>query len=273
MTQEDDVIVLTQLGLTKLQAEIYLTLTKLGKSTAKTVGTTSSIDRANVYRVIMSLQKHGLVEKTITKPTLFKAIDIQEAINMLLKQKAKEYKEVEIKTKKIIKNYLKPNDGNLLLTDECQFALIPENTEAICKLFNEKSEKSFDLIFYLPAVSGPDKDVRLLFKKLIARNIRVRILICLNIDNKQFKKIELFKKEKTVHFKDNINFEVRYTYLNSPITLGLLDNREALLNTSPFPHGTPSLWTNNPVLVSILHDVFEKNWLNSQKDCANIALA
>jgi sugar-specific transcriptional regulator TrmB len=272
MAKEDDVIVLTQLGLTKLQAEVYLTLTKLGKATAKTVGTASSIDRANVYRVIVSLQKQGLVEKTITTPTLFKAIDIQDVIKMLLKQKAKEYKDVEIKTKKIIKTYLKANEKNLL-TDECQFALVPENTETICKIFNEKSEKSFDLIFYLGAVSGPDKDVRLLFKKLIARKIQVRILVCLNGDSNQSKKIELFKREKTVHFKDDPKFEVRYIYLNSPITLSLLDNKEAMLNTLPYPHGTPSLWTNNPVLVSILQDFFEKTWLNAQKDGAKVALA
>jgi sugar-specific transcriptional regulator TrmB len=272
MAQEDDVIVLTHLGLTKLQAEVYLTLTKLGKATAKTVGTASAIDRANVYRVILTLQKHGLVEKTITTPTLFKAIDIQDAIKMLLKQKAKEYKEVEIKTKKMIKNYLKPTNGTLL-TDECQFALIPENTEAICKIFNKKSEKTFDLMFCLAAVQGPNKDVRLLFKKFISRNVKVRILICVNFDHNQLKKIELFRKEKTVHFKDDPKFEVRYIYLNSPITLSLLDNKEALLNTSPYPHGTPSLWTNNPVLVSILHEFFEKNWLGAQKDCTKVALA
>jgi sugar-specific transcriptional regulator TrmB len=273
MTQEDDAIVLTQLGLTKLQAETFLTLEKLGKATAKTVGLVSNIDRANVYRVILTLQKRGLVEKTITSPTLFKAIDIQDAIKMLLNQKAKEYREVEIKSKRIIKNYLKPAAGGTLLTDECQFALIPENTEAICKIFNEKSEKSFDLMFCLAAVPGPDRNVRSLFKKLISKNVIVRILICVNFEHSQSKKIELFRKEKTVHFKDDPKFEVRYIYLDSPITLSLLDYKEALLNTLPYPHGTPSLWTNNPVLVSILHEYFEKNWLNAEKDCKNLAFA
>jgi sugar-specific transcriptional regulator TrmB len=271
LTQEEDVIVLTQLGLTKLQAEVFLTLEKLGKATAKTVGSASSIDRANVYRVILSLQKLDLVEKTITKPTLFKAINIQEAIKMLLKQKAEEYKEVETKTKKIIKNYLKPTEENLL-DEECQFALIPENTEANCKLFNENCSKSYDLIFYAPAVEGPDRTVRLLFKKLISRGVKIRILMCINGDFKP-RKMGLFTKERATHFGDSSMFEVRYACLNPPVTLAVMDNSEALLNTSPFPHGTPSLWTNNPVLVSILHDAFEKNWLNAQKDYANIAIS
>jgi sugar-specific transcriptional regulator TrmB len=269
MTQEDDATVLTQLGLTKLQAEIFLTLEKLGKSTAKTVGLVSNIDRANVYRVIVSLQKMSLVEKTITKPTLFKAIDIQDAIHMLLRQKANEYKEVEIKTKKIIQNYLKPSNGTLL-SDDCQFALIPENLETICKLFNEKSHKSFDLIFYLPAVEGPDMEVRMLFKRLLARNIRVRILTCIKDSNKFSRKQELLKNEKVLHFKDQPNFEVRYTCLDPPITLVLLDDSEALLNTEPFPHGTPSLWTNNSVLVSILRNFFDQQWSNSKKECIDI---
>jgi hypothetical protein len=56
-------------------------------------------------------------------------------------------------------------------------------------------------------------------------------------------------------------FEARCTFASPPITLSLFDSKETLFNTAPFnPRGTPSLWSNNPVLITILQDYFEQKW-------------
>jgi len=79
LKQQTDTKVLTQLGLTSFQAQVYLTLTKLGTSNAKTIASIDRLDRANVYRVMTDLQKLNLVEKMLTKPiNLFQLTTHQE---------------------------------------------------------------------------------------------------------------------------------------------------------------------------------------------------
>jgi sugar-specific transcriptional regulator TrmB len=106
---EEDIKVLRQLGLTALQAQVYLTLSKLGKATIKTIATTARIDRANAYRVMSKLMKLNLVEKMITNPIVFKAVGVNEALQMLLERKAKEYQEIEAKAKDLVKNWMSAN--------------------------------------------------------------------------------------------------------------------------------------------------------------------
>jgi sugar-specific transcriptional regulator TrmB len=99
MIIEEDIQTLTRLGLTILQAEIYLTLTKLEKATIKTLSTTTKIDRANVYRIVSKLQELRLVEKMITNPTVYKAVPIQDGAPMLLERQTQEYQEIRLRTK------------------------------------------------------------------------------------------------------------------------------------------------------------------------------
>jgi hypothetical protein len=67
--------------------------------------------------------------------------------------------------------------------------------------------------------------------------------------------------KEILNLKRNGSLEVRCTFTSPPITLSLFDKKEALMNTAPFnPFRTPSLWSNNPVLVSILQNYFEQKW-------------
>lgn len=256
MSQGEDAKVLTQLGLTTLQAEVYLTLTRLGKATIKTIGTTAKIDRANVYRVIAKLQDLGLVEKMITNPTAFKAVDIKDGIKMLLEHKAAEYLEIEAKLEEILQKYRKTDEE--ITVDECQFSLIPDSVVTFRKL-NEMvkhSRKSYDLIFYWPSLMHVIDEILTIFRILIKKKVAVRLIACMS--NK-----EEVLSENILSLEREGSFEIRYVFLSSPTTLLLIDRKEALINTAPVPMGTPSLSTNNPVLVSILQDYFERTWCNS----------
>jgi DNA polymerase III alpha subunit len=53
------------LGLTLLQAKIYLALSKTGKATIKTISKASNSARQDIYRIMPTLQKLGLAEKII----------------------------------------------------------------------------------------------------------------------------------------------------------------------------------------------------------------
>ena len=96
----DNIDKLRNLGLTPLQAKIYITLVKCGKQKVQKIAEKIGTDRANTYQGISQLQKRGLVRKILGSPVIYEAVSLQESIKLLLKQK-----EIEYTTKKMLKHY------------------------------------------------------------------------------------------------------------------------------------------------------------------------
>jgi sugar-specific transcriptional regulator TrmB len=261
MTQEEDVKIITRLGLTVLQAEVYLTLTNLEKATVKTISTTVKVDRANVYRVISKLQELGLVEKMITNPTVFKAIPIHDGLRMLLERQAKEHKEIETKTKELLKKRTENDKEKPLPEEGCGFALVPDESATIRKLLDmmNRSKESYDFIFYFKFLVQGIDDVTIFFMDLKAKGLSVRLVAYMNEGEKLHKKI--------LSLEEKGKFEVRCTFESPPITLSLFDRKETLFNIASFnPTGTSSLWSNNPVLIAILQNYFDQKWHEAKED-------
>ena len=262
MSQEEDVQTLTRLGLTVLQAEVYLTLTNLEKATVRAISTTAKVDRANVYRVISKLQELGLVEKMITNPTVFKAVSIHDGMRMLLERQAKEHKEIEAKTKELLKRRAGNDKEKPPLEGGCGFALVPDESATIRKLLEmmNRSKESYDLIFHFESLVQGIDGVAIFLRDLKARGLNIRLIAYMNEGEKMHKKI--------LSLKEKGKFEVRGTFASPSITISLFDRKETLFNTAPFnpaaTHSlwskTPSLWSNNPVLIAILQNYFDQKW-------------
>jgi len=107
--RDEDVQALTSIGLTVLQAKVYLTLVKLGKATIKTISKTAEVARQDIYRVTSELHKLGLVEKVIAAPNEFKAIPLTEGISILLQRMHEERAESHKKIKKLMRRYRDKN--------------------------------------------------------------------------------------------------------------------------------------------------------------------
>ena len=60
---EEDIQFLTDIGFTKTQAKLYLTLIKLGQTDGNSLGKSAEVPRQIVYRTLDELQNMGLIEK------------------------------------------------------------------------------------------------------------------------------------------------------------------------------------------------------------------
>lgn len=80
MSQEEHYQTFVNLGLTYLQAKVYVTLLKLGDVGAEVrkIASASAIARQDVYRILPALQKMGLVEKVVAIPTIYRPIPLEE---------------------------------------------------------------------------------------------------------------------------------------------------------------------------------------------------
>jgi sugar-specific transcriptional regulator TrmB len=154
MTLEDEVQILMRLGLTLCEARVYLALVSSGMSTAKTISRVTDINRGNVYQIIPSLQKLGLVEKAITTPVKFKAMPLPEALSILMERKSKEYNELQAKTMNMLKNCIKNNAKATPKEEEPQFVMIPlkEATDRWVRKLIENTQTSWDGIIVREAL-------------------------------------------------------------------------------------------------------------------------
>ena len=90
MGPQDEVTTLTNMGLTSIQATVYLTLVQLGDSTVKTISKKTNVARPDIYRVMDQLEKISLVERIISAPVKFRATSIEDTLSSLIKRRAEE---------------------------------------------------------------------------------------------------------------------------------------------------------------------------------------
>ena len=139
MRQDDDLFVqaLMNLGLTLLQAKIYLTLAKLGKAGVNRISKASNVARSDVYRVMPALEKLGLAEKIVATPTIYKAAPVREGLSILLQQKTKENSELQKETKPLLSDFQENNVDMALEREDSQFVVTSEE-----KLFLKVSKNN-----------------------------------------------------------------------------------------------------------------------------------
>lgn len=258
MIQQTDTKVLTQLGLTASQAQVYLTLTKLGTATAKTIAAVDRLDRANVYRILSDLQGLNLVEKMLTTPVNFKSLPIKDGIQMLLENRQKEQQEIEANTKELIEKYKKARLEKPL--EDCQFSLIPEDKAILRKIreMNQNCQEYYDLIFNGKAFFEIVDDMKVYFKQLFKKGVTMRFIVYFNEGEKLYDELSSLPRNK--------HLSIRYTSTPPSTMLLLCDKKEALINTTTSAHiKETSLWSNNPVMVSILQEHFNQRWKEAKQ--------
>ncbi|MEM2081941.1 MAG: helix-turn-helix domain-containing protein [Candidatus Bathyarchaeia archaeon] len=103
MSSQEVVSVLTQLGLTVRQAEVYLAIVMLGQPTAKQIAQALQTHRAEVYRAIPELQMLGLIQKIVSPTATFRAVPLDEAISLLLQLNTQKQREIQAKAEQFVK--------------------------------------------------------------------------------------------------------------------------------------------------------------------------
>ena len=81
--QDQAIELLQQLGLKEYEAKSFVALARRQRGTAKEISETSDVPRTRVYDAIRVLESKGLVETQHSKPQVFRAVSIDEAVNTL----------------------------------------------------------------------------------------------------------------------------------------------------------------------------------------------
>ncbi len=258
MAQNEDAIqIFTDLGLTYVQAKLYLTLVKFGVAggDVKKICRESGIVRQDIYRVMPMLQKIGLAEKIIAKPTIYRGIQLEKGFSMLLNRKTSEFGELKKKAKAAFERIVTSPDESEKHEDSAEFVITSERGLFLTKvkIDIEKAETCIDIVYAKERLSLITFHATEQLEKAMKRGIKVRALTSKIEGNMLDKNIQVLKK--------NPAFELR-TAEDIAVELIIFDNSEVnvrIANTI-----VPSLWTNNRNVSKLAEAYFEDLWKKAE---------
>ncbi len=259
--KEDDLNFFSNLGLTQNQTKIYLALLKLGmESNAASLFQISGVSRQDVYRVLIELEKLGIVEKVIAKPNRFRAVPPMDAFSILVGEKIVYFSELNNKAqffaKKIMGNYGKPHHSGkkdqILIINKKQ-ALLHKAQELIGKCqISVDSIVPDELMKWVTSCSDS-------YERASNNGAKIRWIVQKSMNKKILESIraELVK---------NPQMEVKFCSKTS-VKLGIFDGKDtimAIFGDAEFAE-VPAIWSNSPVIINLARDFFETKWKNGKR--------
>jgi len=258
LSLDENAGMLSDFGLTRNQAKVYLAMAKLGMATVNQVSKMSKVRREDVYRIMPKLEKMGLIEKILGKPTKVRALPMEDALHILIEreQEIANKKVSALMTKKdtILKHY-KPS--TIKTIEEPHFAVILQREGIMTKELSmvKKAKIAINI------VTSRDKFIQFFnnydeaLKKATKKGIQIRMI--LNVTEHDDSILTTIKEYESARFP----VDLKYTDQRSTHCM-IVDYKEALVSTTTEPtlRETAYLWTNNSSLVGLLQKNFEGLW-------------
>lgn len=95
MSQEKVLKTLVSLGLTQLDAKVYILLAKRGPIKARDAAKALKISKQRLYPIIKNLQSKGIVNSTLERPAQFSAVQFEKVLDLFLKAKMEQARRIQ----------------------------------------------------------------------------------------------------------------------------------------------------------------------------------
>jgi sugar-specific transcriptional regulator TrmB len=253
---ESAIQLLCAFGLTVNQAKIYLAIAFSKADTVKVISKISHIPSESIYRTMPTLEIMGLVYRVLSTPAKYRAIPIQETIELLKARDEKEREDLYNKANHLTKNLLVNLPANLSEESEEDTILVIGYDAWVRKLgcgVNNAS-KSFQGITYAESFRQGMFNNGKSYEKCLQRGVECRHIV------HQIGKKELYLLGDS-HLLKNPLWKRKYT-LPSALSFAIIDKKELLISLTPSELGKKhrAMCTTNPGLVALALNYFESLW-------------
>jgi len=259
-TKESHIETLLNLGLTPSMAKIYLAMIKTGIDRVKRISEITDIARPHVYEAIDQLEKEGLIEKSIDKPTI-KAISLDDGIKLLILQKKKETLKLTQGIDKLLQDYKKNKEITDFQEPRRQFIWLREGKPYIQRRFIEisNSQKSIEFITSSEMFHATLLTFQGYVKKALNRGVKIRAIIV----NQSSKAVVIPKCCKNL--LGYSNYQLKQVQETPLTVLAIFDGKKMIVDTNSKLglREVPALWTNNPSILLFASNYFENLWQKS----------
>jgi len=259
---ERNVEMLIDFGLTGNQARVYLTIARLKLATVGQISKVSKVRREDVYRILPKLEKMGLAEKLLGKPTKIRATPVEEALSLLIKHEEDTAREkvsaLKTKTKPFLKNFAQA--PRLTEEEKPHFVLLSKRESIMGKMqiMMKRAEREIDIARSEKKLTQFIHTFAEQLKRITKKGIKIRIISDLvDYETSLPRVIE-------EQLSPGNSIDLRYTDWPSSHYM-IVDFKEALIATTTEGNmgENPFLWTNSDSLLGVFQGDFENLWHNS----------
>jgi sugar-specific transcriptional regulator TrmB len=260
MSNDENTDLLLGLGLTLNQAKVYLAVIRLQKTTVGQVANFSKVRREDVYRILPSLEKMGLVERLLGKPTEIRATRVSDALSLLVAEEKGKFDE-RLEGMRGIVQKLSLNKWKQPLPEEESIYILIAEKKAILSKTSElisNSRKEVALIADKERIMPVLFQFSDQYKLAIKEGAFIRLLF-------EGDPPDVLLKEKVKKLIGGTSVQVRFHC--EPLNHFIMsDDKEALITASKESGlgESPSLWTNNNNLIGVLRTGFESDWIKAE---------
>jgi sugar-specific transcriptional regulator TrmB len=257
---------LMSFGLTRNEATMYLALLQLRQANARSIAKLSKLPRQEVYRIMQKLEKLGMVEVVISKPTKFLVTPPEEVLSELIERRqetlTRQISELRRK-KKTLEKELKKVEGKsagLAQPEPVHFALISGP-----RLVNEKIHEMLrnakrEVLWMSPRLEIKraviyDRDEML--RQCAKKKVKIRVLT--EIDEKNVKEVNKLTKFCEIRHAPSVTTLITIVD-DKELIIGSAVHTSNNLTSSELIH---ELWTNDSNHIRVMKDFFEKVWSDS----------
>jgi sugar-specific transcriptional regulator TrmB len=260
MSDDENTDLLLGLGLSLNQARVYLAVLKLEKTTVGQVAKFSKVRREEIYRILPALEKMGLIERLLGKPTEIRATFISDALTFLVAEEKRKSDERLLGMKSTVKKLSLKEWAQQPPEEESIFILIPDKKAILAKTSGliGDSRKEVALIAdktrIMPVLSRFSDE----WKRGIKSGVQIRLIL-------EGDSPDASLKEKVKKLIGGVSVQVKFHC--EPLNHFIMsDDKEALITTSKESGlgESPSLWTNNSNLIGVLRTGFESDWKKAE---------
>jgi sugar-specific transcriptional regulator TrmB len=259
MSNDEDTVLLLGLGLSLNQARVYLAILQLQK-TAGQIAKFSKVRREDVYRILPTLEKMGLIEKLLGKPSKIRATPISDALTFLVAEEKKKFDERLSGMRSTVKRLSLKDWKQPLPEEESIYILIAEKKAILAKTSGliRNSRKEVALIANKERIILILSELSDEYNQAIKNGAQIRLIF-------EGDSTDILLKEKVQ--KLIVGASVHVKFHCKPLNHFIMsDDTEALITGSK-ENGlgeSPSLWTNNSNLIGVLRTSFESDWKKAE---------
>ena len=255
---------LTEFGLSLNQAKVYLSVVLSKITTASKISDETRLYRQDIYKIIPILQKKGLLTKIIAKPIKFEALPVEKAIDALILEYEKEWKDKQARLKStseaLKSEIVKWQSSNSVMVDDTKFSLLTTDSEIRNKsdVSFENTQKEFNVVTTPVLASRILTILKERIKSLVNRNVVTRVLI-------ENPARDFAKSKRILNGLGYLNseyFMVKQFFKESMMPYRVFDGKEVwIMLCKETETGQPCfLWTTSPNIVRFYEENFYSLW-------------
>lgn len=263
--------ILTDFGLTKKETEVYLFLVKYESLTGGEITKHTKIARSVVYRILKSLQSKGLVETTLESPIRFRALSLENTIDLIITTKQEEVLQIKKVKKSLIEDWKEINQSKLELKHE-KFVVIENSNKIFSKIKQmvKETKKTFSGILTLSTLARIEQQG---IFELISDYVDVKFRLVTNLDRQNLKIIKPFVH--SINSKINLKVKIEASDPDNFPRFFVRDDEEILFfirseTDVSTRKNEVCIYTNYESLVQTFKTIFQNHWKNSTETYPNI---